>query len=365
MSKIFKPRKILVEKCVAESKLTRRILKNTEAEHFFIDDAEALDRGDVLGDEPDKKDILLLARQRGPFMRFCPGTPRHICCLYRNLDIVAGCDLNCTYCILQSYIESPYITVYCNTDDMFEELHTAFTSRPNEFFRVGSGELSDSLTFDYFTELSVDLVPFFADYENAIIELKSKNIHIDTFLSLSHNRRTVVSWSLNTESIRSSEESDTPTISERLTAARRVETAGYWLGFHFDPLIYYPGWQGDYRQVVDDLFAAVSAENIAWISLGALRYPPELDKVIRRNHPDSSIVLGELLPGIDKKYRYFRQIRIEMFRALYQYIRHHSSTVFVYLCMESDEIWKKSFGWSPGNSATLKKMLDQRVMLCK
>jgi spore photoproduct lyase len=363
MTTLFKPQKIIIEKSVLNCDLTRRVTSRIDAEKMIIDDAESFikNRGQPM--EPVQAKSILLARQRGPFMRFCPGTPRHICCLYRNLDVVEGCDLNCSYCILQCYLHSPYITLYCNTDDMFNELDDAFTKRPDEFFRVGSGELSDSLTFDYYTELSVDLVTFFAPYRNAIIELKSKNVHVDKILSLSHRRRSVVSWSLNSEFIHRTEERETPDIPSRIEAAKKVQQAGYWLGFHFDPLIYYENWEKEYKNVIDALFAAIDPQNIAWISLGALRYPPELDRAIRRNHPDSKIVLGELLPGIDKKYRYFRQIRIDMFRTLYRHIRQYSGDVFVYLCMESDEVWNKAFGWSPGNSATLKKLLDQRVML--
>ena len=33
----------------------------------------------------------------------------------------------------------------------------------------------------------------------------------------------------------------------------------------------------------------------------------------------------------------------------------------LYLCMESDDIWQKSLGWSPVNSAGLSDYLDNRV----
>ncbi len=39
-----------------------------------------------------------------------------------------------------------------------------------------------------------------------------------------------------------------------------------------------------------------------------------MDEAIRKNYPESTIVLGELLPGIDGKYRYLKTMRLEMFR---------------------------------------------------
>jgi spore photoproduct lyase len=272
-----------------------------------------------------------------------------------------GCDLDCSYCILQSYLNNPFVTFYTNLNDMFMELESLLSIYYNRFYRIGTGELTDSLTFDHLNELSRELVPFFAKKINAIFELKTKSVQVKHLLNLKHNRRSVVSWSLNPEQIIQSEEPLTPTLHERLEAVREIQDAGYRLGFHFDPMIDYDNWRDGYRELVEQVFRIVKPENIAWISLGALRYPSALDEIIRERHPESRIVLGELLPGIDRKLRYFKAIRIEMFRKMHQWIKSYSQEVFVYLCMESDEVWRKALGWSPQKSTILGKLLDERV----
>ena len=83
--------------------------------------------------------------------------------------------------------------------------------------------------------------------------------------------------------------------------------------------------------------------------------------VLRENQPQSDIYLGELLMGVDKKRRYFKPIRVEMFSKMHEWIRSYSKDVCVYLCMESQEIWQKSFGWSPRNSGELRRLLDEQV----
>lgn len=361
--KTFRPQKIYLENDVAGTTAANRILDNLPdlpVEH--IDDANALlETASRAADKKSWQGSILLARQRGPFMRYCPGTQKHICCMYHNLDVAAGCDLNCTYCVLQGYINNPVKTFYCNLDDMYAQLDEALLGHPKQFYRIGTGELSDSLTFEFFTGIGLDLVNYFSDKNNAIIELKSKNVHIENLLGLEHNRRTVVSWSMNAPDIWSSEEAETTTLDDRLRAAVEVQAAGYRLGFHFDPMIDHENWEQGYRETVDRIFAVIKPENIAWISLGGLRYPAGFDDIIRENHPQSKIYLGELLPGRDNKLRYFMPIRVEMFRKMYQWIRGYSDSVCVYLCMENDEVWRKSFGWSPGSSARLKKMLDEQV----
>ena len=359
----LQPQKFIVEAAIRHSDLCHQILRRFPRIPIeTIPDANVWLHADKATESSlSDSGTILLAKQRGPFLRLCPGTQRHICCLYHNLDIAAGCDLSCSYCILQGYLNSPIITLYCNLDDMYRELDSTLRAHGNLFYRIGTGELSDSLTFDHINHLGPDLVGYFSTKSNAIIELKTKSIQIENLLGLQHHRRTVVSWSLNSEHIQGSEESLTPTMDERLAAAQEIQRAGYRLGFHFDPMIYYPNWETGYREIVEKIFRFARAENIAWISLGALRYPQAFDDIVRNNHPNSEIVLGELLPGIDKKLRYFRPLRIEMFRTMNQWIKKLAPEVMVYLCMESKDVWNRALGWSPRNSAELKRLLDDRV----
>lgn len=360
---LFQPSKIYIEESVAHTEWTQRILSKYQSiPQVVIHDANYLiqDVANNLNTESWKRNILL-AKQRGPFLRLCPGTQNHICCMYHNLDVAAGCDLGCTYCILQGYLNTPLITFYCNIDDMVDELNATLQNHPKQFYRIGTGELSDSLTFEHISEMGPLLVNYFADTPNAIIELKSKSVQIEQLLNLRHNRRTVVSWSMNSQYIQQTEEKWATSLSDRILAAQEIQKAGYRIGFHFDPMIRHEGWQEQYRDIIDDFFKVIRPENIAWISLGALRYPAVFDEIVRENHPTSDIYLGELLPGIDKKLRYFRPLRVEMFNHMYKWIRFYSQEVFVYLCMESRQVWQQSFGWAPKSSAHLKRLLDDRV----
>ncbi len=316
---------------------------------------------DVVDPLAEGKKSLCIARQRGSFIKGCPGTRNYICCGYRIINVTTGCHLDCTYCILQGYLNNPLLTVYANLDDLMEQLDTLLSSGRHSFYRLGTGELTDSLGLDPIFHHARLLVPYFADKTNAILELKTKTTHVDELIGFRHGGRTVVSWSLNAEPIAQKEERHAPPIWERLEAAQRCYQAGYRIGFHFDPLIEYPGWEKGYRQVVDGIFQLVDADAIAWISLGALRYPPQLEQIIRRRHPHSEIVLGELFPGKDGKLRYFRPIRVKMFHHMNAWIEEHNPNVFVYLCMESDEVWRQALGWSPGNTARLSELLDERV----
>ena len=363
-AEVFKPLRIFVERSVQDLPFTRELLSRlSSAPVQMVDDAQEAVNDLMDFPEPmtEGKRSLLVARQRGPFIKRCPGTKNYICCGYRIINAAANCNLDCTYCILQSYLTIPPVVVYANTEDLIAQLDRCLSSGQDHFYRLGTGELTDSLSLDPLFHHARLLVPYFANKTNTILELKTKTTNVEDLIALEHGRRTVVSWSLNTEPIARSEERDAPPIKARLQAAGRCYEAGYRIGFHFDPLIEYPGWEEDYSQVVEGIFQYVGPEAIAWISLGALRYRPDLDEIIRQRHPESEIVLGELFPGEDGKLRYFKPIRVEMFRKLHRQIKEHDPGVFVYLCMESDQVWRQALGWSPGNMATLSRLLDERV----
>ena len=361
---IFSPKHIFVERSVRDLNLTRRLLERwPSVPHTPVDSAREA-AAELFGEDDPVgagKRCLLIARQRGPFIKRCPGTSGYICCGYRIINTANGCDLDCSYCILQGYLTNPLLTVYANTDDLLAQLETFLSSGEDEFYRLGTGELTDSLSLDPVFEHARLLVPFFAGRANAILELKTKTTRIEDLLKLDHGGRTVVSWSLNAEPVARREEHGAPPVIERLRAARCCQEAGYRIGFHFDPVIDVPGWEEGYRRVVDAIFEHVEPRSIAWISLGALRYPPALEEIIRRRHPRSEITLGELFPGKDGKPRYFRPIRTRLFKTIHDRIRSHDRDVFVYLCMESDRVWRQAFGWSPGSMAALSRRLDERV----
>jgi spore photoproduct lyase len=349
----FKPRQLFVEKKVLSFPATKCILNRLQhLEPTIFEDFSSISPND-------SREALILTRQKGKFYKRCPGTPNYLCCGYKIIDLVNNCDIGCSYCILQGYFESSTIFIYVNIEDMLEELAGIFKKHPKQFFRMGTGEFGDSLSTDHITEYSKELVPFFAQQPNALLELKTKSTQIDNFVRLPHNKRIVVSWSLNTPQIIGSEETFAPTLQERLTAARQCQQAGFLLSFHFDPMIYYDGWEDDYRRVVDEIFNYVDAQNIIWISLGALRYPSHSEIIMRTNHPKSKIFYGELIQGLDNKRRYFKSIRLEMFQKMNHWIRQYDKDIFIYLCMESPEIWQKTLGWTPANSGKLEKAMDE------
>lgn len=347
-------RTIRIEEAVASSPLADRLRKNLPGARFQV--VDKMGEGGVFDPR-----LLEVTAYRGRFLRRCPGTRHYLCCGYRILHIGVQCSLQCTYCILQAYFNQPNLRLFGNIEEMLHLLAAELASHPHELHRFGTGEFTDSLLLDPYSQLSNLLVPFFAGRSNAVLELKTKTDFIESLLDLSHGGNTLVAWSLNAPAVRRSEESRAASIGERLRAARRCAEAGYRLAFHFDPLIEHPGWREGYGEVLDRLFDTVDPRHIVWISLGALRFMPELKAVIQNRHPGSRIVYGEFIRGLDGKIRYFRDVRVELFRFVYERIRAADPSLCVYLCMESEDVWREALGFSPREREGLPAMLDAAV----
>jgi len=307
------------------------------------------------------KKNLLITHFYGRRLKPCPGTSRHICCGYDVINAVTNCPMDCSYCVLQGYLNNPFLTLYSNWDDLLHEIEGFLSMRRNSLSRLGTGELSDSLALESIFPISQFLIPFFAEREDGLLELKTKSNRVEPLLHLDHRGKTIVSWSLNPSEVIREEERNTASLEERLDAASRCQGKGYPLGFHFDPMLDYPGWEEGYRESIRSVFKRIDPKGVIWISLGGFRYPPKLRAIAKDRFPDTGIFSGELFPGRDGKFRYLKAIRTGMYRKMVEWLREVHADLFIYLCMESREVWEEVFGWAPENSKHLNILFEERI----
>jgi len=353
--------KLYIDQQVSETAEVSAIIRRLGLPHEIVPDAQVVyDRVSAAPDPIQKgKTTLFLTSNKGAFLRKCPGTRFYNCCGYAILHIGTFCLMECTYCILQSYFHPPVLQYFVNHSDLFAELGGVFTG--HNIHRIGTGEFTDSLIWEPWTNLSRKLVPAFAAQPRAVLELKTKTTAVQGLAHLAHNRKTIVAWSVNTPRIIAEEEQRTASLAARLRAAARCEAWGYPLAFHFDPIILYDGCEADYESVVKRIFSHVSPQNVVWISLGTFRFMPSLKAIIQQRFAGSKIIYGEFITGLDGKMRYFKPLRIAVYRKIIACIHEVAPQVCIYFCMEDDEVWQKSLGFTVSDRGGLDKMLDEQA----
>jgi spore photoproduct lyase len=298
---------------------------------------------------------MIVMDRRTPFLMGCPaGSSEFACCGYLVLVTASNCPMDCSYCFLQEYVaDNPGFQVYANYSNAFDELDRLVRRSPGRSFRVGTGELADSLAFDAITDISRDLVEYFARHESLLLELKTKTDEIENLLAVEPRGRSLVSWTLSPWRVYETSEHRTASPSARIEAARKVSDAGYKVAFHLDPMIAYAEAERDYGELVESLFDVVSPERVSFISMGGLRMTPALRSTARRRFPDDPMLTGEDVIGADGRFRAFTPMRLRLFTSIRAKIERRAPKIPLYLCMESASVHERVLGTVPTSPGKL------------
>ncbi|MBI4711395.1 MAG: hypothetical protein HY767_02915 [Candidatus Omnitrophica bacterium] len=224
---------------------------------------------------------------------------------------------------------------------------------------MGTGELTDSLALDRLTRFNEGLIRHVLA-KKMLLEIKTKTDQIDHLPKIA-KKNILVSWSMNPDAFIRTEEHKAASLGARLKAAQKALKKGYRLGFHFDPLLMLPGWKEQYEQLLEKLTSTIPEKEVMWISLGSLRYPASLKKIIEERFPKTEITTAEFVKGLDGKMRYFRPERVRLYRHIYAGIRKRWKDVFIYFCMENKPVWQEVLGYTPEGNDHLDYLFHENI----
>lgn len=334
----FYPKTVYIETSVKDTPLADRVRRAFAQAQFHETDAKT-----HVGSPNFSRrlDTLLIHQEKYDFLKPCPCSCGSAGCGYNLINLGFGCRFECEYCFLQQYQNLHAVLLPANVDEFLAKIDEGqFRAGPFDRPRIGSGEFTDSLVFDDLTQYSAKLVPFFRARPHLQFEFKTKSVNIAGLLQAGGCENIVVSWSVNAAPITNQAEHFTPPLTERLKAACEVARAGYRLGFHFDPVVIYEGYQADYARTVEEMADTLPHDKIAWISVGTLRFSRELKKQIETRFVHNTILDGEFLLDFDGKMRYADTQRVEAYQFLVPLLRRRFPEAYVYLCMEDPAITK-------------------------
>jgi len=341
----YSPTNIYIEKESLKSELAKRAKKLfPSAKIEIIENIRDYSKRNkyALKDYLQRQNNLFIINENYDFFKKCPCTKSVVRCGYHILNLGFGCPFECSYCFLQEYQNFSGIALPSNIDDFLNILAVKLKSFEG-LWRMGSGEFSDSLALDNISEYSKKLVPFFSKYPNAYFEFKTKSSEIKNLLNIKSVKNIIISWSVNPQFIADENEFYSANIQERINSAKECSDAGYGIGFHFDPIVYYAGWEKDYLQTIKAIFSKINPDKIVWISLGTLRFNPELKKIIENRFPSSKILDEELILDFDGKLRYPDYLRTDIYLKMIKSLQAAGlKKEKIYLCMEDSPMWKRA-----------------------
>ncbi|OFZ16938.1 MAG: hypothetical protein A2Z20_09545 [Bdellovibrionales bacterium RBG_16_40_8] len=358
--------KIYIEESAMHTPVAKRALKifSQDKIELVTDEPYLLEKGNPSAKQFDRsKKELFITNFKGQFFKRCPGAkPGLTCCNYFVLNLGQQCNMNCSYCYLQGFINSPITKIYANIDQALVELSEVGQTLKDHSLRIGTGEITDSLSLDELTLYSRELIIFFRDYPKWRLELKTKSSRVDQFLDVEHAKNIIISFSLNPQNIIASEEHGTASLIARLYAAQKSRDCGHIISFHLDPVIYFAGWQNSYSEMIDEITSRFTPQDVPAISIGTLRFQPAQRHLMRERFGTKSLTLqSELFQSQDGKLRYDQKLRSEMYEFIRQRFLAHSREWNIFLCMETPETWLETFGQMPKHMRGLGEVFDHRI----
>ena len=254
------------------------------------------------------------------------------CCKLTTLDAAMQCSFGCAYCSVQSFYSENKIKVVKELDKVLKNIDIS------NIWHIGTGQASDSLLFgDNFNTLSI-LSEFAKNHEDVVIELKSKSPRND-FFNKKYPRNMIFTWSLNASTIIKKEEHLTATLDERIKCASLAVKNGNLVGFHIHPMVYFKGWESEYKEVVKRIEDNFNPKDILMISFGTLTFTKAVLHHLRCHRTPSRVLEIPLVEAAGK-YSYSLDIKRDMFSTIYSYFsKDFKDNIFFYLCMEDPSLW--------------------------
>ncbi len=286
---------------------------------------------------------------------WCPvASEKTVCCNLRTIDAVETCAFGCSYCTIQTFYSDKVIF----EPDLKQKL-AQIQLDPRRRYHIGTGQSSDSLVWGNRNGMLDDLCNFARQHPNVLLEFKTKSANISYFLENEVPPNIVCTWSLNPQVIIDNEEHYTVSLEKRLEAAHKVAEKGIKVGFHFHPMIYYDEWEQAYPAIARTIMTQFDPRSVLFISMGSVTLIKPVIRRIRRKGFRTKILQMEMVADPHGKWTYPDEIKVRMFRTMYQAFAPWHGKIFFYLCMEKAAIWEQSLGFVyPNNEAFEAAMLE-------
>ena len=362
----WKPNEIIVHETVRDDPVTNYLLEQCpDISVKFVQSGipkKIVETSNILSNTGDSmldkilagKNVMYIAPATNVVDTFTMEDDRMICPHFDRLKLASnGCFYQCDWCYLKLTYRAafPFITIRAQYDKIKEQLHKRLNQTPASVI-FNSGELADSLSMEHLTRAAREFIPWIGNTENGRLFMLTKSDNVDDILDLQHNKRTIIAWSINDETISKRFEIGAPSLDRRLKAAHKVQKAGYPLRIRLDPIVPFDGWREAYTDTIKRIFDKISPQRI---TLGTLRFEKGF-----YNMRDTFFTTGPTLPEyLDKmepmfppkkfrgtkkpksgKYSFPEKQRVEIFRFIINEIHKHSDCKIA-LCKESASVWKK------------------------
>ncbi|OON67146.1 spore photoproduct lyase family protein [Hymenobacter sp. CRA2] len=222
-----------------------------------------------------------------------------------QMNLAEGCPAHCQYCYLAGSLSGPpVVKVFANLPTLLQ--NTAAYEQPGRLTSFEVSCYTDVLGIEHLTGSLAECIRYFGEQEGARLRFVSKYNHVDSLLALPHQGHTRARVSLNAEPVARKLEAGTASIEARLQALRQLALpvaqggGGYPVGVVLAPIMPIPGWQQEYRTLLDRVQAALDFPCDLTVEFISHRFTPGSKDVLLQWYPNTSLDLDEAARAVKR-----------------------------------------------------------------
>ncbi len=278
---------------------------------------------------------LFIGEKKGQLIKETPEAYGHLEGKHFYFIHAYNCIYECEYCYLQGYFNSPDLVLFVNHNDIIGEMEKLVELNPKDKFVFHAGEFSDSLALSHITKEWELYWDFFSKYQDrAFLELRTKSNNIKAIENLPSFSNVTIGFSISSQKSISLFDRKTPSLKARLQAIEILNSKGFKIGFHFDPIILSPDFLTEYQQLIQAILEIVKAKKIAYFSLGVVRFTKKVYREVINNYPKSEFMKQNMVKN-DGMIRYPYDVRMFTLNQIKKKLLQKGiSEKQIYFCME-------------------------------
>lgn len=243
-----------------------------------------------------------------------------------------NCPFDCRYCFLQGLYLSAHFVLFVNFEDFQNHIKQKIEEAPEASFTFFSGYDADSLALDSLSNFTTDFVPFFQQFPNAELEIRTKSLNIQNLIRLDPTENIVVSYTLSPDNVIKHLETKTPSLDKRLDRLVKLQRKGYKVGLRFDPVIYHSNFKENYQALFDKTFESLDHSLIHSVTLGTFRLPRGIFKQMKKNAPQDQL-LATCTDSGSSMVSYSEDIQNELMDFCKNHLLKHTSKEKLFSCL--------------------------------
>lgn len=220
-----------------------------------------------------------------------------------QLPLISGCTGQCQYCYLNTNLgDKPYVKVNVNIEDILNTAQKYMDERLPQLTIFEGSATSDPVPMEPYTHSLQKAIEFFSTKSKGRFRFVTKFNDIDSLLSLNHNGKTEIRFTLNTAKVINEYEKRTASADLRLEACRKIAEASYPTGFIIAPVFLYEGWKEDYKSLLVNLHDNLPRNLSAPVTFEVIshRYTTRAKNIINEVFPNNTLPMNDE----ERKYKY-------------------------------------------------------------